>query len=143
MGCLAAFLDEVRQNSVRSQSATGGPAIPHVDPASAAGTGGDFVSVGSGRSAESATHASDRASEWSWDRLERAVTLLAEEQQRLREELRAARRELSDREQRIRRYEAQLLEANQRRQDTGKRIDELISQLDQLDATLSSMEPAE
>ena len=37
--------------------------------------------------------------------------------------------------------ETQLLDANQRRQDTSKRIDELIAQLDQLDAQLASAEP--
>jgi hypothetical protein len=39
--------------------------------------------------------------------------------------------------------EAQLLEANQRRQDTAKRVDELIAQLDQLDAQLEGSEPRE
>ena len=39
-------------------------------------------------------------------------------------------RELGERDERIRALEAQLLEANQRRQDTAKRIDELIAQLD-------------
>jgi len=51
------------------------------------------------------------------------------------------RRELIAREQRIRSLETQLLEANQRRQDTGKRIDELIAELDQLDTQLDSVEP--
>jgi peptidoglycan hydrolase CwlO-like protein len=51
------------------------------------------------------------------------------------------RGELGDREHRIRGLEAQLLEANQRRQDAGKRIDELISQLDQLDAQIANAEP--
>lgn len=36
----------------------------------------------------------------------------------------------------MRALEGQLLEANQRRQDVGKRVDELISQLDHLDGEL-------
>ena len=51
------------------------------------------------------------------------------------------RDDLGKRDQRIRSLEAQLLDANQRRQDTTKRIDELIGQLDQLDAQLESAEP--
>ena len=39
--------------------------------------------------------------------------------------------------------ETQLIDANQRRQDTIKRVDELIAQLDQLDAQLASSEPRE
>ena len=41
---------------------------------------------------------------------------------------------------RIRGLEEQLLEANQKRQDVAKRIDELISQLDHLDAQLGASE---
>ena len=81
--------------------------------------------------------------DWSWDRLERAVTSLAEQHQQLRQQLRDARSAIDDREQRIGKLESQLIDANQRRQDTGKRIDELISQLDQLDAQLASVEPTE
>lgn len=39
---------------------------------------------------------------------------------------------------RIRSLEEQLLEANQKRQDVAKRIDELISQLDHLDTQLGA-----
>jgi hypothetical protein len=38
--------------------------------------------------------------------------------------------------QRIRTLDSKLIEANQRRQDAYKRIDELIAHLDQLDAQL-------
>lgn len=78
---------------------------------------------------------------YDWGRLERAVGALVAQQESLRAELRALRGELGDREHRIRKLEAQLLEANRRRQDTGKCIDELISQLDQLDAQLANTEP--
>jgi hypothetical protein len=40
----------------------------------------------------------------------------------------------------IRSLEGQLLEANQKRQDVSKRIDEMIAQLDHLDAQLASAE---
>ena len=43
-------------------------------------------------------------------------------------------------EVRNRRVDEQLLEANQRRQDVGKHIDELIAQIDQLDAQFESQE---
>ncbi len=136
----ASILDELRPDSVRSRLAIGGPAIPHVNPASVRRTGtGDDVAA----SAPGGVGRASAGSEWGWDRLERAVTRLAEEVQSLRESLRGARGELADRDQRIRRLEAQLLDANQRRQDTGKRIDELISQLDQLDVQLASVEPSE
>ncbi len=48
------------------------------------------------------------------------------------------RRRLEERNRRIRRLKEQLLEANQKRQDVAKRIDELISQLDHLDAQLGA-----
>lgn len=76
------------------------------------------------------------------ERLERAVSTLVAEHERLQKDAEEMRRELLAREQRIRSLETQLLEANQRRQDTGKRIDELIAELDQLDAQLESVEPA-
>jgi uncharacterized coiled-coil DUF342 family protein len=63
--------------------------------------------------------------------------------QALRNEVRALRGDLDERNQRVRVLEAQLLEANQRRQDTCKRVDELIAQLDQLDAQLENAEPTE
>ena len=78
-----------------------------------------------------------------WDRLERAVGALAAQHEALRNEVRALRGDLGERNQRIRVLEAQLLEANQRRQDTCKRVDELIAQLDQLDAQLATSEPSE
>jgi len=50
------------------------------------------------------------------------------------------RRELEHRSQRIRALDGKLLEANQKRQDVVKRIDELIAQIDQLDATFESVD---
>jgi predicted nucleic acid-binding Zn-ribbon protein len=69
--------------------------------------------------------------------------VLAAQHEALLTEVSALRGDLGERNQRIRVLEAQLLEANQRRQDTCKWIDELIAQLDQLDAQLASAEPSE
>jgi chromosome segregation ATPase len=81
------------------------------------------------------------SSAYDWDRLERAVGALVARHKALRSEVRALGVELAERDGRIRRLEAQLLQANQRRSDTSKRIDELIAQLDQLDAQLDHAEP--
>jgi chromosome segregation ATPase len=48
------------------------------------------------------------------------------------------RRRLEEKNRRIRSLEGQLLDANQKRQDVAKRVDELISQLDHLDAQLAT-----
>ena len=50
----------------------------------------------------------------------------------------ALRRRLEEKNRRIRTLEEQILEANQKRQDVAKRIDELISQLDHLDAQFAA-----
>ena len=42
----------------------------------------------------------------------------------------------------MRRLDEQLLESNQRRQDAAKRLDDLLSQIDRLDARLGSSAPA-
>ena len=80
---------------------------------------------------------------YDWERLERAVKGLVAEQRTLREQNESLRNRLTDREGRIRGLEAKLIEANQLRQDTAKRLDELISELDQLDEQLASVEPGE
>ena len=50
------------------------------------------------------------------------------------------RRELEHRAQRIRALDGKLLEANQKRQDVVKRIDELIAQIAQLEASFDSVD---
>ena len=50
------------------------------------------------------------------------------------------RRKLEQKGRELRSLEGQLLEANQKRQDVAKRVDELISQLDHLDGQLGSAE---
>ena len=74
------------------------------------------------------------------DRLERVVQALVESHERLRREAGALRADATRKERRIRELEEQLLDSNQRRQEAGKRIDELISQLDHLDARLARNE---
>jgi len=115
-----------------------GGSIPHVDLARgtrAAKGGIDLPRVENGDT-EIRT-----PSPYDWDRLERAVRALVAQQEALRKELSTLRGDLGERNHRIRTLETQLLEANQRRQDTIKRVDELIAQLDQLDAQLASAEP--
>ena len=119
-----------------------GGSIPHVDlargtrVANAAKSGIDVPRVDT-----SETENRTPAPSYDWDRLERAVRALIVQQEALREELSTLRGDLGERNHRIRVLETQLLEANQRRQDTSKRIDELIAQLDQLDAQLANAEP--
>ena len=139
------FLDGFRRDSVRSRWRLGG-SIPHVEPATrtrAAKGGGDALGVGANAAATGDAAIRSASPPYDWDRLERALSALAAQHEALRNEVRALRGDLGERNQRIRVLEAQLLEANQRRQDTCKRVDELIAQLDQLDAQLASAEPAE
>ena len=75
---------------------------------------------------------------YGFDRLERVVTKLVQEHRALRQENARLIRELGDRDHRISVLEGQILELNQRRQDVGKRIDELISQIEHLDTRLSA-----
>ena len=68
---------------------------------------------------------------------------MAESHRRLQHENSALRSEVDEHERRARALEGQLLDANQRRQDVAKRIDELIAQIDhlgvQLDAQADSL----
>jgi hypothetical protein len=123
-----------------------GGSIPHVEPATrtrASKGGADAHGVGASAAPKADAAIRSASSGYDWDRLERAVGALAAQHEALRNEVRALRGDLGERNQRIRVLEAQLLEANQRRQDSCKRVDELIAQLDQLDAQLASAEPNE
>jgi hypothetical protein len=73
---------------------------------------------------------------YGFDRLERAVAALVEQHERMLKENGELRRELAERSGRVRVLEEQVLEANQRRKDVVKRVDELIAQIDQLDTQL-------
>lgn len=74
---------------------------------------------------------------YDFDRLERAVAALATAHRRLRDENAGLRRKLEERARKVRSLEEKLIEANQKRQDVAKRIDELVAQLDHLDAQLA------
>lgn len=81
---------------------------------------------------------SDRTGQvWDLDRLERALTALIEQNGQLRDERNGLRQDLQRSMARVATLEGQLLDANQRRKDVAKRIDELIAQIDQLDAQLA------
>jgi NADPH-dependent glutamate synthase beta subunit-like oxidoreductase len=74
------------------------------------------------------------------ERLERVITDLVSAYRQAQDESATLRRRVEEKTRRIRTLEGQLLEANQKRQDVAKRIDELISQLDHLDAQLGGAE---
>ena len=80
----------------------------------------------------------DVSSDFDLARLERVVTELAERQVGLHKANAELREQLNQRDSRVRALEEQLRTANQLRQDVAKRIDELIGQIDQLDAQLES-----
>lgn len=61
---------------------------------------------------------------------------LAELVHRQRDENAVLRRKLEEKTRHIRHLDGRLLEANQRRQDVAKRIDELISQIAHLESDL-------
>jgi len=75
-----------------------------------------------------------------FERLERAVAALVEEHERSQKSALELRTGIRERDDRIRRLEEQLLAANQSRKDVAKRIDELIGQIDQIEAGLQAPE---
>ena len=84
----------------------------------------------------------DRSSSDNYDfeRLEQAVAQLAAAYRQQRAENSSLRRELEHRGQRIRALDSKLLEANQKRLDVVKRIDELIAQIEQYEASSQSVD---
>jgi septal ring factor EnvC (AmiA/AmiB activator) len=72
--------------------------------------------------------------ERNFERLDRLVRSLVEKYRLLYAENASLRADLEERDSRIRSLDDQILEMNQNRQDAAKRIDDLIAQLDQLDA---------
>jgi chromosome segregation ATPase len=63
---------------------------------------------------------------------------LAKRHRRLREENAGLRETLAERDRTIRELEGQIRALNQRRQDAGKRLDELIGRIGQLDEQLEA-----
>jgi chromosome segregation ATPase len=78
--------------------------------------------------------------DYDFERLERGVHSLLHQQDRLQSENAELRRKVSEKNLRIRHLDEKLLQANQRRQDVGKSLDELIAHIDQLDAHFESQE---
>ena len=68
------------------------------------------------------------------------MAALVEQHERMQKSTNELRTGIRERDERIRRLEEELLEANQRRKDVGKRIDELIGQIDQIEAGLQASE---
>ena len=98
-------------------------------------SGGDTISEIIGNAV---IEAADNDSAYDLERLERAVSALIDSSERLREENRSLREQLASRVQRIQALDGDLREAHQRRMDIAKRIDDLIGQIDHLDAQLGS-----
>lgn len=73
---------------------------------------------------------------YDWKRLELAVGSLAHSHERLLQENETLRGQVATKDRRIRELDEQLMGANQKRQEVGKRIQELIAQIDHLDAEL-------
>ena len=82
----------------------------------------------------------DHRDVFDFERLERVVAALVAAHRELSVENVGLRVRLEEKARGIRSLEGQLLEGNQKRQDVSKRIDEMIAQLDHLDAQLASAE---
>ena len=82
----------------------------------------------------------DHRDVFDFERLERVVAALVVAHREVSVENVGLRVRLEEKARGIRSLEGQLLEANQKRQDVSKRIDEMIAQLDHLDAQLASAE---
>jgi chromosome segregation ATPase len=73
-----------------------------------------------------------------FERLESAVIALARRHQQTIRDNEKLRREIEERDRRIRALESETLELNQRRRDVAKRIDDLLAQIDQIDAQVAA-----
>ena len=71
-----------------------------------------------------------------FERLETLVRAMVDRHRALEEERQKLRAGLKEREARIKALDAQLVDMNQTRRDAAKRIDELITQLDQVEAEI-------
>ena len=85
---------------------------------------------------ESSGATSAAGGEYDFDRLERVISELVDAHQTALRDNTGLLSDLEDQNRHIRNLEGQLLEANQRRQDVVKRIDELIAQIDLLENQL-------
>lgn len=69
-----------------------------------------------------------------FERLEALVRALVDRHRALEDERQQLRAGLKERDSRIKALDVQLVDMNQTRRDAAKRIDELIAQLDQVEA---------
>jgi uncharacterized protein involved in exopolysaccharide biosynthesis len=72
-----------------------------------------------------------------FERLEALVRALVERHRALSASQQQLRERVALREARIKALDAQLVESNQRRRDAAKRIDELVGQLDRVEAEVT------
>ena len=82
------------------------------------------------------------SSAYTFERLEAAVAELIDSQHQLKAENASLREQLLERDRRLQGVDERLLQANQRRQDALKRIDDLIASLDQIDAQFAASVPS-
>lgn len=80
-----------------------------------------------------------QADRYDFDRLERSVEFLLEEHERLSGEREALLQELIDREQRISVLESRLKRESTRRVTAVEGVDKMLSRLEQLQASISSV----
>jgi chromosome segregation ATPase len=80
-----------------------------------------------------------QADRYDFDRLERSVEFLLEEHERLSGEREALLQELIDREQRISVLESRLERESTRRVTAVEGVDKMLSRLEQLQASISSI----
>jgi len=78
----------------------------------------------------------DAAHMHDFKRLEEVVTALVDKYRRAQAQVAGLRRDLAERDRRLRGQEQAIRELNQGRQDVAKRLDQLIGELDRLDAEL-------
>ena len=71
-------------------------------------------------------------------RLERAVAKLVEDHERFLQDRESLRKELAQRDQRVREFEQELVQSGQRRMDAVKRIDALVARLDEIESEVMS-----
>ena len=117
----------------------GGPIMPHAGHTSTPNSNPP-AAARRRKGASAQTSKGNGATEYDFARLEGAVTGLVEAHQRQLARSTNLQNDLDASNRQRRELEGQILEANQKRQDVMKRIDELIAQIDQLDAQLAQSE---
>lgn len=97
------------------------------------------MQAGVQESVRKGTQSGMQADRYDFDRLERSVEFLLEEHERLSGEREALLQELIDREQRISLLESRLQRESTRRVTAVEGVDKMLSRLEQLQASISSV----